>query len=111
MTPFINKFGAYNAAKQAYYLPNRTASLMNSLPLLGKLLGTVIVGPIIEKIGHRQAMRITCFVQVIGAISEWSRSCSVEAKGTLTYGSTSYEQQCCSIRNRSNFSICSRWSR
>ncbi|KAL2289776.1 hypothetical protein FJTKL_01094 [Diaporthe vaccinii] len=48
MTPFINKFGAFSQTKRAYYLPSRTASLMNSLPLLGKFTGTVIVGPTIE---------------------------------------------------------------
>ncbi|KAI8240710.1 Sugar transport protein 9 [Colletotrichum sp. SAR 10_99] len=43
MTPFMNKFGSYSATKKAYYLPSRTASLMNSLPLLGKFTGTVVV--------------------------------------------------------------------
>lgn len=71
MTPFINKFGSFSETKRTYYLPSRTASLMNSLPLLGKFTGTVIVGPIIEKIGHRRAMGVTCFVQIIGAISEF----------------------------------------
>lgn len=70
MTPFMNKFGSYSAAKKAYYLPSRTASLMNSLPLLGKFTGTVVVGPIIERIGHRRAMAVTCLVQIVGAISE-----------------------------------------
>lgn len=70
MTPFMNKFGVYSESKKAYYLPSRTASLMNSLPLLGKFTGTVIVGPIIERIGHRRSMGITCGVQIVGAISE-----------------------------------------
>ncbi|KAJ0337064.1 hypothetical protein COL922a_007191 [Colletotrichum nupharicola] len=68
MTPFMNKFGSYSATKKAYYLPSRTASLMNSLPLLGKFTGTVVVGPIIERIGHRRAMGVTCLVQIVGAI-------------------------------------------
>ncbi|KAI8306944.1 Major facilitator-type transporter ecdD [Colletotrichum sp. SAR11_59] len=69
MTPFMNKFGSCSATKKAYYLPSRTASLMNSLPLLGKFTGTVVVGPIIERIGHRRAMGVTCLVQIVGAIS------------------------------------------
>lgn len=97
MTPFINKFGAFSEAKRAYYLPSSTASLMNSLPLLGKFTGTVIVGPIIEKIGHRRAMGATCFVQIVGAISEFSMNWVVEARGSLTHRSSSYEQQRCSI--------------
>lgn len=92
MTPFINKFGTFSETRQAYYLPSRTASLMNSLPLLGKFTGTVIVGPIIERIGHRRAMGATCFVQIIGAISEFSMKRDVEVKGSLTYHSSGYEQ-------------------
>ncbi|KAI8180839.1 Major facilitator-type transporter ecdD [Colletotrichum sp. SAR 10_75] len=72
MTPFMNKFGSYSTTKKAYYLPSRTASLMNSLPLLGKFTGTVVVGPIIERIGHRRAMAVTCLVQIVGAISEFA---------------------------------------
>ncbi|CAI0643568.1 unnamed protein product, partial [Colletotrichum noveboracense] len=41
---------------------------MNNLPLLGKFTGTVVVGPIIERIGHRRAMGVTCLVQIVGAI-------------------------------------------
>ena len=72
MTPFMEKFGAYSETKKMYSLPKETASLMNSLPLLGKFLGTVIIGPIIEKIGHRYAMTVTCLVQIVGAISKLS---------------------------------------
>ena len=42
-----------------------------SLPLLGKFLGAEIVGPIIERVGHRSAMALTCLVQIIGAISKY----------------------------------------
>lgn len=72
MTPFLRKFGKYNEAKGTYTLPKQLASLMNSLPLIGKFTGTVIVGPIIEKIGHRWTMVFTCCVQVIGPISTLS---------------------------------------
>lgn len=92
MTPFITKFGAFSETKGAYYLPSRTASLMNSLPLLGKFTGTVVVGPIIEKIGHRRAMGLTCFVQMIGAISEVSMNRDVDAKGSLTHRSSGHKQ-------------------
>ena len=70
----MEKFGTYSEAKKTYALPKETASLMNSLPLLGKFLGTVIIGPIIERIGHRYAMTVTCLVQVVGAISKCSSS-------------------------------------
>lgn len=97
MTPFVTKFGAFSESKQAYYLPSRTASLMNSLPLLGKFMGTVIVGPIIEKIGHRRAMGITCFVQMVGAISEYLNSWNIQAKGLLIFRSSSDKQERCSV--------------
>lgn len=45
---------------------------MNSLPLIGKFLGTVIVGPIIERFGHRWTMTFTCGVQIVGPISEFA---------------------------------------
>ncbi|CAI4214322.1 unnamed protein product [Parascedosporium putredinis] len=68
MSPFLRKFGKYNEAKGTYTLPKQLASLMNSLPLIGKFTGTIIVGPIIEKIGHRWTMMFTCGVQIIGPI-------------------------------------------
>ena len=68
MTPFLRQFGTYNATTKKYALAKNTQSLMNSLPLLGKFLGAVIVGPIIERIGHKRTMYATCCVQVVGPI-------------------------------------------
>ncbi|PKS08175.1 hypothetical protein jhhlp_005451 [Lomentospora prolificans] len=59
----------YNGAKGAYALPKQLASLMNSLPLIGQFTAAVIIGPIIEKIGHRWTMAATCCVQIVGPIS------------------------------------------
>lgn len=42
---------------------------MISLALLGKLAGTVIVGPLTEKLGHKRTMFITCSTQIVGVIS------------------------------------------
>lgn len=53
MTPFLKQFGTYNEKTKKFYLPKDIQSLMNSIPLIGKFLGAVIVGPIIERIGHR----------------------------------------------------------
>ncbi|KAM0328291.1 hypothetical protein ACHAPQ_007198 [Fusarium lateritium] len=68
MDPFLKTFGSWNPDTEAYYLPSELQSLMNSLPLIGKFLGTIIVGPIIEKLGHRYAMALTCCIQVVGPI-------------------------------------------
>lgn len=71
MDPFLRRFGEWSDEREAYILPRHLQSLMNSLPLIGKLLGTVIVGPIIERFGHRWTMAFTCSVQVVGPISEF----------------------------------------
>lgn len=70
-SPFLRQFGDYNEKKATWALPTRTVSLMNSLPLLGKFLGWMIVGPVIEPFGHRTSMFYTCFCQIIGAVSEY----------------------------------------
>ena len=70
MDPFLRTFGSWDSESEAYVLSSHLQSLMNSIPLIGKFLGTVIVGPIVEKIGHRYAMAFTCGVQIIGPISK-----------------------------------------
>jgi hypothetical protein len=70
MDPFLRTFGHWDEVKEAYVLSRELQSLMNSIPLIGKFLGTVIVGPIIERVGHRWAMAFTCGVQVVGPISQ-----------------------------------------
>lgn len=70
MTPFMERFGSFDDETGKYYLPSNTQSLMNSLPLIGKFLGTVIVGPIVEKFGHKWAMAFTCAVQCVGPVSK-----------------------------------------
>ncbi|TPX19111.1 uncharacterized protein E0L32_011184 [Thyridium curvatum] len=67
-SPFIREFGSYNATTKKYALPAPTTSLMNSLPLLGKFLGTIVVGPLTERFGHRYTMALTCLIQIIGAV-------------------------------------------
>ncbi|GJC81843.1 major facilitator-type transporter ecdD [Colletotrichum liriopes] len=41
---------------------------MNSLALIGKFLGTIIVGPLTERLGHKKTMLVTCATQIIGVI-------------------------------------------
>lgn len=42
----------------------------SSLALIGKFLGTILVGPLIEKLGHKKTMLITCATQIVGVISK-----------------------------------------
>ena len=66
----MRQFGHYNEAKAKYAISSVTISLMNSLPLLGKFTGTVIVGQLTERFGHKWTMFVTCLVQIVGAISK-----------------------------------------
>jgi len=74
MTPFLRQFGTFNETTRKWVLNANTQSLMNSLPLIGKFVGAVIVGPIIERVGHRWTMIGTCCVQIVGPISECERA-------------------------------------
>ncbi|KAI5477374.1 hypothetical protein MNV49_006440 [Pseudohyphozyma bogoriensis] len=65
-SPFIQQFG--NCKNGKCSLPGKLVSLMNSLPLIGKFIGTVIVGPLTERLGHKYTMGITCFAQIVGVI-------------------------------------------
>ncbi|BCS25084.1 sugar porter family MFS transporter [Aspergillus puulaauensis] len=66
--PFLRKFGRWSEDKEDYTIPTNVVSMMNSLPMIGKFLGAVIVGPMIERWGHRLSMAITCCVQVVGTV-------------------------------------------
>ncbi|GAM36405.1 sugar transporter [Talaromyces pinophilus] len=65
-SPFLKQFGSYNEKKATWALPTRTVSLMNSLPLLGKFLGSMIVGPVIERFGHLQVTSHTPAQFIVG---------------------------------------------
>ncbi|KAL4914811.1 general substrate transporter [Aspergillus aurantiobrunneus] len=68
-TPFVKKFGQYDEMTGGYAIPTKTVSLMNSLALIGKFIGALVVGPITERVGHRYAMVVTCVIQIVGAVS------------------------------------------
>ncbi|PLB49104.1 general substrate transporter [Aspergillus steynii IBT 23096] len=68
--PFVQRFGEYDSEKETWAIPTKIVSLINSLALIGKFIGAIIVGPIIEKLGHRIAMVITCVTQIVGAVSK-----------------------------------------
>lgn len=46
--------------------------------MIGKFLGAVTVGPMIERWGHRLSMAITCCVQVVGTVSEFQPRSKLE---------------------------------
>lgn len=62
-----------------------------SLPMIGKFLGAVIVGPMIERWGHRLSMAITCCVQVVGTVSEFNNTPTLSRIVILTLSSPSNE--------------------
>ncbi|KAK1217419.1 hypothetical protein PQX77_019959 [Marasmius sp. AFHP31] len=65
---FGRQFGAFDSNLNRYALPARTSSLLTSLAFLGKLIGTIIVGPCTEKFGHRVGMIVLCAVTIVGTI-------------------------------------------
>ncbi|KJR83459.1 sugar transporter [Sporothrix schenckii 1099-18] len=67
-SPFLRQFGTYSAKKNAYALTTQNSALLNSLPLLGKLVGSLAVGPSVERYGHRVTMLGTCLIQIAGAV-------------------------------------------
>ncbi|KAJ8079086.1 hypothetical protein AAF712_006464 [Marasmius tenuissimus] len=65
---FGRQFGTFDSKLNRFALPARTSSLLTSLAFLGKLIGTIIVGPCTEKFGHRVGMIVLCAVTIVGTI-------------------------------------------
>lgn len=46
---------------------------MSSLAFIGKFIGCLVAGPLIERLGHRKVFVGLCVVSIIGVISEYMR--------------------------------------
>ncbi|KAH8691468.1 major facilitator superfamily domain-containing protein [Talaromyces proteolyticus] len=60
--PYAKQFGHYDETLHYYILSPITASLVNSLPQIGKLTGTIAVGPIIVRLGHKHAIGLSAIL-------------------------------------------------
>ncbi|KAL6243838.1 maltose permease [Rhinocladiella similis] len=78
MTPFARQFGVYFPETDTYGLRAKTASLMNSIPLIGKLVGTIIAGQWMERFGHRYSMVFACICQLLGVVLELTTKTTVQ---------------------------------
>lgn len=65
MPAYRRRFGSFDPVREGYYLESYLSSLMNSTPMLGKLLGALICGPVTERFGRRPTMIILAFLSII----------------------------------------------
>lgn len=68
MQPFAKEFGEYDEKSELYSLPSYLSSVMNSTPFLGKLIGTLSAGYIMEKFGRKCAMLCVAISSLIGVV-------------------------------------------
>lgn len=62
MDSFDREFGVYSELQQQNILPPYLSSIMNSTPYLGKLIGTLTCGFLMERFGRKAALlAISCF--------------------------------------------------
>ncbi|KAF9888774.1 hypothetical protein FE257_008350 [Aspergillus nanangensis] len=72
------RFGRYDPRTDTFALPGYLASIMNALPYLGKLLGSLTAGPIAEKYGRRPAVAIMACVSLVGVTLQTSATTAVQ---------------------------------
>jgi SP family sugar:H+ symporter-like MFS transporter len=68
MQPFAKEFGEFDPESEIYVLPSYLSSIMNSTPFLGKLIGTLISGPLMERYGRKIAVLAIALVSIVGVI-------------------------------------------
>ncbi|CAL5868250.1 uncharacterized protein PFLUO_LOCUS2474 [Penicillium psychrofluorescens] len=66
---FLRRFGVQNGEGD-YELPTQRASLMNSVPWIGKLGGCFLIEPLIDRVGYRNSIIVTAVIQIISLIIE-----------------------------------------
>ena len=67
---FLRRFGEKNATTGEYALPTKRQSIMNSIPWIGKIVGCLVIEPLIDRIGYRNSMAVTAAVQIVALIIE-----------------------------------------
>ncbi|GFZ46602.1 hypothetical protein JCM24511_03822 [Saitozyma sp. JCM 24511] len=70
---WLKVFGERNA-KGAYALSTDRKSLMTSVQWVGKLAGTIVVEPMVHRIGYKKTMYVMCAIQFLGCILEMATS-------------------------------------
>ncbi|KAJ5624770.1 hypothetical protein N7510_001079 [Penicillium lagena] len=78
MDPFIRRFGSYDKATQDYVIPGYLASVMNSTPFIGKLIGALACGIITERWGRRSAVAVMACVSLVGVTLQTSATTAAQ---------------------------------
>ncbi|KAG2420820.1 hypothetical protein HFD88_000434 [Aspergillus terreus] len=78
LTPFAKRFGHYDQTSETWALPSYLASLMNSLPFIGKLIGALTCGPIAEKYGRRVAVAVMACISLVGVTLQTSATTAAQ---------------------------------
>ncbi|WVF67472.1 hypothetical protein IAT40_002228 [Kwoniella sp. CBS 6097] len=80
---FVNKFGDLTAAG-TYKISSLNTSLLSSLAFIGKFLGCLFAGSIIERFGHRATFYILSGISLIGIIIEMTSSGTSLGSGRIS---------------------------
>ncbi|KAJ5111378.1 hypothetical protein N7532_001913 [Penicillium argentinense] len=80
---FINQFGQYSSITQEYSIDSLHTSLLSSLAFIGKFIGCLVAGPVIERFGHRVVFYALSIISIIGVIIEITAAGTVSGSGRL----------------------------
>ncbi len=72
MTSFTTEFGTFDHTQGTFRLPSWLSSVMNSVPFLGKLVGCLMSGPLMERYGRKAGLYAICVISIIGSILQTS---------------------------------------
>ncbi|KAJ9635683.1 uncharacterized protein PV06_08844 [Exophiala oligosperma] len=80
---FVRQFGTYHASKDKYAFDSLHTSLLSSLAFIGKFIGCIAAGPLIERYGHRVVFYILSVISTIGIIIEITAAGTSVGSGRL----------------------------
>lgn len=93
MTPFKERFGSYNEETHKYVISRITVSPINSLPLLRKLPGTLIISAIVDRIGYKRAIALSASHQAYQHESMMPQ----DVQFSLQFNSSAHQSSRCPI--------------
>ncbi|RFU25067.1 hypothetical protein B7463_g11270, partial [Scytalidium lignicola] len=65
---FAKDRGLYDAATDTYYLPSSWLSVGSGTPFAGTIVGTLLAGPLIERIGRKKTVGVIAAIALLGMI-------------------------------------------
>ncbi|OCF32680.1 hypothetical protein I317_06080 [Kwoniella heveanensis CBS 569] len=79
---FVNKFGEQTATG-AWKISSLNTSLLSSLAFIGKFLGCLFAGTIIERVGHRITFYILAGISMLGIVIEMTSAGTSPGSGRI----------------------------